>query len=542
MPQIRSTWTLPVPPPLTGLLTAAEWSAAAQMTIPHGTLLAQNDATHLYLGLDITAETGAANPNDYFQIQVDVNDNGVVDAYRDKLFGIVLPNQNALTLAYMLGPGTSTGANVIPTSHLKSGFGPSLLSATPHRQWQIAFALSDLDLSPIDPSLPSPIVDFGVWIGTIGGFSQTLPLTLNSSFANLNSIVLATVPGAAIPPTSLDQVIAAIGLVGTGDIATDGYCTIPGPYYITPDQASFCGTLNFIGDVAALNALWANPNPATKAVQFIVNHRYGATVAACNAAAFAPILQNWANYEIVGVTDVWQSFAPNAAGYYTFVDPGTPYTIQNLLFQWDTSAEPDGVHQFEILFYTVSKVLVPTPAQIVTLTLDNQAPQVDLISILHGGAVVPPCLPVNLTSATDGVQLQFEAYDPEGDLYGWSLVAEWGHGQSAVIASDGYAAHATPGHIWQGVLSDTQPASPAVWVPPTTCAYLFQINATARSTNGYSYPVISSDDFQTITLVKPGAPSAITIKPVALRVPAGLKVSPESGDSAHPKGKMASAE
>jgi hypothetical protein len=208
-----------------------------------------------------------------------------------------------------------------------------MLSVTPHRQWQIAFALSDLDLSPIDPTLPSPIVDFGIWIGSIGGFSETLPLTLNSSFENLNSIILAAAPRAAIPPTVANEVIAAIGLVGTGDIAADGYCNIPGPYFITPDQASFCGTLNFIGDVAALNALWANPNPATKAVKYNVMHRYGATVAAANAATFVPILQNWANYEIVGVTDVWQSFGPDSSGYYTFIDPGTPYTIQNLLLE-----------------------------------------------------------------------------------------------------------------------------------------------------------------------------------------------------------------
>ena len=46
MTQIRSTWTLPSPPPLTGLLTAAEWSGAAKLGIPSGTLLAQNDGRY----------------------------------------------------------------------------------------------------------------------------------------------------------------------------------------------------------------------------------------------------------------------------------------------------------------------------------------------------------------------------------------------------------------------------------------------------------------------------------------------------------------
>jgi hypothetical protein len=73
-----------------------------------------------------------------------------------------------------------------------------------------------------------------------------------------------------------------------------------------------------------------------------------------------------------------------------------------------------------------------------------------------------------------------------------------------VVYSDGYGAHVTPtSHVWQGVTNDTRPAPPAVWVPPTTCAYLFEITATTRTTNGYSYPVIYSQDFQTVTLIKP---------------------------------------
>jgi len=171
---------------------------------------------------------------------------------------------------------------------------------------------------------------------------------------------------------------------------------------------------------------------------------------------------------------------------------------------------------------------------ILTLALDNQPPTVDLINILHGGAVVPACAIVNLTSATDGVQIQFEAYDPEGDLLSMALTAQWGHGNTppsppsppypSGIYSDNYSAHASPTHIWQGVTSLTEPASPAVWVPPVTCAYLFQIEATTRSTNGYSYPIIYATDFQTVTLIKPGSPVVTLVKEKALAAPVGLKL------------------
>jgi hypothetical protein len=157
-----------------------------------------------------------------------------------------------------------------------------------------------------------------------------------------------------------------------------------------------------------------------------------------------------------------------------------------------------------------------------------------LINILHAGAPISPCAIVNLSSVTDGVQLQYEAFDPEGDLLSLELSAEYGAGASSVIYIDNYAAHASPTHIWQGVATDTRPVPPAVWVPPYTCAYLFRISAWTRTTNGYSYPVIWSTDFQTVTLIKPGA----TLKPIALSgaphlAPTGFEALPTSGHVAH---------
>jgi hypothetical protein len=534
MTQIRSTWTLTAPPPLTGLLTASEWSGAATMPIPLGTLLAQNDATHLYIGLDVTTETGVANVNDYFQFVVDINGNGVIDPYRDKGFGIVPGNLNHLYMFYMVGPNEETGVNltqVIP-SLLQSGFGPSLNSAAAHRQWQISFALSDLGIDPINPVGPSSVVDFGLLIGTVGGVEDELPANALGNFSDLNSIVLACGPTAP-PPAGVGPVIATVGLVGTGDIAADGYCTITAPYYLNPDEAAFCGTLNLIGNVATLTYLFG-----VGAVKYQVNHRYGATPALAASAPWSPILQSWANFEIEGVNDVWQSFGPDASGYYPFVNPAIPYTIQNLLFQWTTSGEPDGSHQFQINFLNAADGAVALPPtvvpQVLTLELDNQPPTVEMINILHAGAVVSPCAIVDLASITDGVQLQYEAYDPEGDLYSLALTASYGHGNTASIYSDDYAAHASPSHIWQGVTSDTRPASPAVWVPPITCAYLFEITAYTRTTNGYSYPIVYSQDFQTVTLIKP---NVIRRPPLPITGPthlsaAGFEKLPESGDLA----------
>ena len=192
------------------------------------------------------------------------------------------------------------------------------------------------------------MVDFGLLMGTVGGVEDALPANAEASFANLNSIVLATGPNIQ-PSGTVGPVIAAVGLVGEAEIASDGYCTIAAPYYLNPDHAAFCGTLNLIGNVATLTYLYAHG-----ATKYQVSHRYGATAAQASTAPSSLILQSWANYEIVGVNDVWQSFGPDAGGDYPMVNPSLPYTIQNLLFQWTTSAEPDGAHQFQINFFDAS--------------------------------------------------------------------------------------------------------------------------------------------------------------------------------------------
>ena len=413
---IRSTWTRPTPPPLTGLLAAGDWSGSATMPIPQGTLLAQNDGNNLYIGLDLTQETGTANPADYFWFIVDINDNGVIDSNRDKLFSQWPGTSNRLGMWLMAGPDENWPApntQVIP-SKLQEGFGASLNGATPHRQWQIAFALSDLNIT-IDPNGPAPVVRFGLRIATEGGAVGETPTNPLGDFSQFHEIILATVPNAA--GSSLGPVLASVGLIGTGLIGADGYCNIPAatPYYLHPQDAAFSGTINLIGNNTTLTSLWADG-----ARKYQVLHRFGNTVAAANAAAWTPIQQSWANYQVVGPTDVWQSFGPDASGFYPMVNPGLAYTIQDLTFQWTSSAEPDGIHQFQVQFFTTAGVAVPTSAQVVTLKLDNQPATVDLLNVLHAGAPIPPCAIITLASATDGVEINYEAFDPEGDLLSYA--------------------------------------------------------------------------------------------------------------------------
>ena len=189
-------------------------------------------------------------------------------------------------------------------------------------------------------------------------------------------------------------------------------------------------------------------------------------------------------------------------------------TRQRVLFQWDSSQESNGLHQFRIEFYSASNQLIASPAQApLTLRLDNKPPDVELLRILHDGKEIPPCEIGDMKDAADGVALEFKAYDPEGAMLNYTLSAEWGSGESAIIKTDSYAnpANRNAQHIWTGVTSVQSPK----WVPPRKCAYLFRISAYDRTTNGYSYPLRWVTHWKTAFLTKPGAIAVIKAAKVA---------------------------
>jgi hypothetical protein len=352
------------------------------------------------------------------------------------------------------------------------------------------------------------VVKFGLRVvSSTPAFTFDFPANPMSNFAGFHSIVLATDADAIYPAGTAGIVIGGVGLIPATKIGADGYATITAPYFVLPDEAAFSGTLNLIGNTATLPGLWG-----AGARKYKVMHRSGNTVAAVNAAAWAPIRQSWANFRWTGTTYVWESFGADVNDMYPLVDPALDYSIKALLFQWDTTGAPNNLHQFKIDFFTAGNVAVASPAQTLTLRLDNKLPDVSLVNILHNGSPVAACAIETMTDAADGVQLVFTANDPEGDLYSYSLGAEYGAGLSAVIASDSYAnpANRNPAHNWPGVTNRTAP-SPGEWVPPVTCAYLFRISAWARTTNGYSFPLSWVSDYKTVTLIKPPGPK-MTLK------------------------------
>ena len=101
----------------------------------------------------------------------------------------------------------------------------------------------------------------------------------------------------------------------------------------------------------------------------------------------------------------------------------------------------------------------------------------------HGAATVDTCAIVQMNSLTDGIVVNFNASEPEGNLFSDRVTANWGDGQSALLSSDSY----TPAKgNWTGVQNQNAPGS-GVWVPIATCAHSIDVGAYSRTTNGYGY-------------------------------------------------------
>jgi hypothetical protein len=526
MANVRSKWTNNSVAP-GSMLPAAEWGDAAVLPIPAGFMMVKNDAGNIYIILDMVGDNGNdPGTNDYFWLVIDSDNNGAVTPDRDVLYSPWPGQPNRLGRWMMAFPNATWPApnSQVIASATQMSFGASLHSPVPHRIWEIRLSLSELAIS-LDPTGPAPLVKFGLRIASsTPSFIYEYPANPLSAFASFHQITLATQIPAIYPAGMAGAIIGGVGLIPATKISADGYATITDPYRINPDAAAFGGTLDLIGNTVTLQSLWA-----AGARKYRVMHRFGNTIADVNAAVWTPIRQNWANYRWTGTTYVWESFGPDTSNLYPLVNPALDYSIKALLFEWNTSAEPNNIHQFRIDFYktaSIPVVLPGLPSQILTLRLDNKLPDVKLLDILHNGLPVAPCAIENMADANDGVQLVFKAFDPEGDLYDYTLSVEWGAGQSASIASDSYAnpANRTTPPVWHGVSSSTLPASPGKWVPPVTCAYLFRISAWARVTNCYSYPYGWVSDFRTVTLVKPGITLMMKPKPpVTELLPYGFK-------------------
>ena len=508
MALVISTWaTNPIT--INGVLTAAEWGGAGQMPIPAGFLKVKNDATFLYVALDLVGDLGAdAGTGDYYWFTADVDANAAITPNKDLNYGMLPGAPNLLRRQYYLGPGVWTGVlNEVTANQTHIGFGPTSSSPIAHRVWELRIKLSELGVDMSDPA-SLKVVRFGLRVAsTTPAFTFNFPANFYTNFTNLHTIALALSP--TLPPGLAGAVIGTVGFIPTTNISADGFATTAPSYYFPVVEAAFGGSMNFIGNQVAMLALWA-----ANARKYKILHRVG------TSGAFTPLRQSWANYHWNGSTYILEPFGADASDNYMLTNPSEEYSIKNLLLNWNSVGEAPGIHQFQARFLRAdgTTVVASTP-QTVSLMVDNNQADVQIINILHNGNPVPACAIETMTDNTDGLRFRITANDVEGHLQSYSLTAYYGDNLSATIVSDSYSAHMNPAHLWNGVVNALVPMGE--WVPPISCAYQFRVSAWPRVTNGYQY--LGGVHFNRhVTIIKPGGPAPAQTPFLSKEFPLGM--------------------
>ncbi len=457
---------------LTDPLSHDSWAGAVerQMIIPGGFMWAKNDARFVYIALDITADTNNdPGTGDYFWLDFDKNRNGAITPNVDVKYSPYPGQPNRMSRSYYLGANVWTGIlSEVSFSECRIAFETSPNAPTPHRIWKMRINLREIGVRLMGRWPTVSFTKFGVRIASSAPSSiEESPVGFGGDFSGLHILRLSR--NFVAPSADLGPVMGSVGLIPTTRIdSITGRATTDAGYFVTAQNDAFGGLLNIIGNRVQLQAL--RDAGATK---------YRVTKAEGAGGSFSNYRSAWLNYRWLASDYVLESFGPDASDFYPMLASTVDYSIDDLLVQVDSTRLSTGINRFEVAFFTAGGAPVVAPAQTLTLHIDNNVPQVQINSISHGGVLVPTCAIIAMTSPADGVTVNYNAADVEGNLAGYSLTASWGDGASASIESDTYAIAMGP--IWNGVTGRNS----VLFVPSLTCAHAFTVTVWARTTNGY---------------------------------------------------------
>lgn len=179
------------PPKVDGEVSLGEWDNATSIALTHGVMLVQNDASSLYLLVDLTGDTYDDPPlaelpwGDDFSLSFDVNIDGAITPDVDVNY-TTYPGTYDLGIQYWRGPRLVTDLEDT-RSQLGAGFGPSINSEIPHRIWEFAISLSEIE------AVPNGLVRIGLRTRSqTPSFEDYEPAYFPSDFSNLIEIALVT--------------------------------------------------------------------------------------------------------------------------------------------------------------------------------------------------------------------------------------------------------------------------------------------------------------------------------------------------------------
>lgn len=471
-------------PVVDGIVSAGEWTGAQATPLLHGQLRTMNDASFLYVLIDVTGDT-VPDPThgggvaDFFTLAFDTDLSIGVTPNVDVVYAVCSDTRDFVK-AYYLGSSTFTGCqDTDPASRGVPGFGPTPASGVNHRFWEFRLLFSEIGVDPSTWTTSSgEIPHVRVNVGTSSANPSFITGEPDPAFypglANpMFQLDLATVP--AYPTGSAGPTFFGVGLVPSTYIDSLGYANINIPNYsYSATAAPFGGNLNVFG-----NWFLAFGGAAKYRV-----------MASKNGGPAQPVIQTWTNFRFNTGTGNWDpiAFSPDATGRYPFVNPFQIWYLPYLLISWQTGSFGDGTYVLSLeLFDTVGNPLPPPTGNSITLFVDNTPPNPIINHIAYNGTNACACAIVTQGDAPRGFTFDVSFTDANGALDGVSLAGIFGQNQNTgAIFSDNYGNHVSEDgpERWNGETNVVVPA-PA-FRAGASCAYSFILSASSRTQNGYS--------------------------------------------------------
>ncbi len=163
------------------------------LRLDHGWLLARNDASHLYLLIDLTGDQVEDRPaskspwGDYLSLNFDIDRDQKITPDRDIAFGLY-PGSHRLGKQWFKGAGRYSGLDKTG-ARLVSRFSRTPTQEQPHRLWEIAIPLQELEAKP------GGKVRFGlITHSRRPAFTDHLPSGQSRNFKQLIELQLAAAP------------------------------------------------------------------------------------------------------------------------------------------------------------------------------------------------------------------------------------------------------------------------------------------------------------------------------------------------------------
>lgn len=499
----KSGWAM-TPPSISSGFVPAEWENAGIVQLPNtGFLMLKNDAKYLYVALDVVQDTGnSPNMGDYFWLSFDVDGNAAITVNKDVDYGIYPTLPIRIGRQFYLGKGTWTGILTDPSTSLACQFfGTTPKSNQSHRIWMLRLELAEIGVNFAALTGP-PKIRFGLRLSsTTPGFTHDFPENFFNDFSHLMEAWLATAP--ALPATK-GLPIAGVGRIPADKIHTDGRATTDPSYFLPVTNGAFGGIVHVIGDETMMRNLFNNLHVRKYRVKCELP-----------GGGLTDIRQSWSNYRLVP-NEGWvlETFGPDVNGMYPMPNPIDLFSIDHLFLQWNTTGFGSGLYKLSMEFFDVDgklvKLTIPgtTEVQKLPLFVDNNLPDLRILSVRYKGQEVPACAIVKVTDTPDPVQIDIKAFDPEGNLASYQLDALYGDN---VTFQPPLAHGVYPGSgNWQGVAQATISVSATGpnKFPPTTCAYEFRLSALPRVTNGYDF-VGYTQTTRHVTFERTGTPKIL---------------------------------